>query len=182
MELAVGILVAAVALGTGAVAVAKRGGPEQGELFRIRETPMTAAMGLALWVEAFFLLYVLLTRPDQLAPSVRSRINAYLFLVVSAVLGGAMILYSFVKKILVFDDRVTYVSALGQRKTLRWDEIDEVRVTQTKRLTLLKKGGVQFTVGGRTEAYRRFIKFASKKVPPEAGEDVLAGLKTALKL
>lgn len=181
MDVAAGILVAAAVLATLAVAVVKRVGPEQGELFRIRETPMTAVLGFALWAEAFVVLYFLLTQPERLAPSGQSRLNSYIFLAASAVLGGAMILYCFVKKILVFDDRVTYVSLLGQRKTIRWDEITEVKATQSKRLTLLKDGA-QFTVGGRAGAYHRFLKLAAKKIPPEAGEDVLAGLKAAYKL
>lgn len=181
METATLILMAAVAAATLYFLFAKRV-PEQGELLRINEPPMTALLGFALWVEAGFVLYFLLTQPEHVAVSQQGRINAYIFLLASAALGGTMILYSFTKAILVFSDRVVYVSLFGRQETLRWEEIDEVKVTQSKRLTLLHKGGTQFTVGGKMESYREFVKLASKKIPPEAGEDILKELRIRLKL
>lgn len=181
METAVMVLMAAIAAATAYFLAAKRT-PPQGELLRVTEPPMTALLGLALWLEAGIVLFFLLTQPNHVAVSQQGRINAYLFLLASAALGGAMILYSFVKVILVFPDRVVYVSWFGQQETLRWEEIDEVKATQSKRLTLIHRGGTQFTVGGRMDAYREFVKLAGKKIPPEAGEDILAGLKKRLKL
>ncbi len=182
MEIAVTILFAAVVIGTGIFVLMKKCDLQPGEVLRIRETPLTAVLGFALWVEAGIVLYFLFTRPEQLAPSAQSKLNTYIFLFASAAFGCGMVLYSFVKVILVFDDRITYISIFGVASTLKWDEIDEVKTTQSKRLTLYQKGGTRFTIGGKTDPYHRFIKLACKKIPAEAGEDVLAGLKTAFKL
>jgi hypothetical protein len=182
MELFATILYAAAIISTGILLLTKRCGPKPEELFRIHETPLTAALGAALWAEAGIVLYFLFTHPERLAPSAQSKLNAYIFLFASAVLGCGMILYSFVKVILVFDDRVTYISIFGSDSTLKWNEIDEVKATQSKRLTLYQKDGIHFTVGGKPAPYHRFIKLACKKIPPEAGEDILASLKTAFKL
>jgi hypothetical protein len=181
METTVLCLMAAVVAITLLFLLVKRT-PKQGELLRIKEPPMTAWLGLVLWVEAGIVLYFLLTQPEHLVVSQQGRINAYIFLLVSAVFGGIMILYCFKKVILVFPDQVVYVSLFGQQETLRWEEIDQIKTTQSKRLTLIHKGGTQFTVGGKTEDYREFVKLASKKIPPEAGEDILQELRLRLKI
>lgn len=181
METTVWVLMAAIAAITLFFLIAKQT-PKQGELLRIKEPPMTALLGLVLWLEAGVVLYFLLNQPQQVAVSQQGRINAYIFLVASVAFGGAMILYCFKKVILVFPDRVVYVSMFGQQQTLNWEEIDQVKMTQSKRLTLIHVGGTKFTVGGKTESYREFVKLASKKIPSEAGEDILKDLRIRLKM
>lgn len=182
METAAMCLMAAAAAATVFFLVTGRAPRREGELLRVKEPPMTAAFGIALWLEAGIVLYFLLTRPERVAVSGQGRINACIFLVASAALGGGALLYAFVKAVLVFSDRVVYVSPFGRRKTLRWEEIDEVKAAQSKRLTLIHRNGVRFTVGGRMEAYREFVRLAGKKIPPEAGEDILSELRIRLKL
>ncbi len=154
----------------------------EGELLRIYEPRITAALGVALFVEAGIVLYFLLTQPERVASSYTGQVNACIFLLASTAFGAAAFLYSFVKVVIVFEDRVVYVSILGREKSLRWGEIDKIKLTQSRRLTLLDREGEGFAVGGAASAYREFVRFASKKIPAEAGEDILAGLRTSMKL
>lgn len=153
-----------------------------GELYRIREISMTAVLGALLWLEAGTILYYDLAIPQRLITNSNSQINVYIFLTLSILTGAGMLLYYFVKSIVVCEDSVTYVSFYGTTKILKWEEITEVRTNVGKRFVLIGKNNVKMTVGGQRKTYKEFIELACKKIRPEVGEDILIGLKKSLKM
>ncbi|MEM1485776.1 hypothetical protein V6615_13035 [Oscillospiraceae bacterium PP1C4] len=176
------ILFGAAVIVTAATISLKRCKPLEDELFRIREIPMTAVLGIALWAEAAGILYVLSTVPERLLTNQNASVNSYVFLTVSIILGSGMLLYRTVKIIIVCQNVVVYVSLLGKKTVLRWDEVSNLKLSHSKRLTMISEDGKKITVGGEKQSYGRFIILASQKLEPETGEEILVGLKSSLKL
>ncbi|MGE4485747.1 MAG: hypothetical protein AB7C97_11620 [Oscillospiraceae bacterium] len=169
-------------LGTFVFVVTRRTGPGKDELFRIKETPMTALFGLMILIEAGFLQYFLITKPEQIVATGEGLRNAYLFLFISVALGCCLIMYAFVKTVIVTEKGVICVSLFGSHEEVDWNEIDGIELTRNNRLVLIKGKELKVTVGGDRESFKRFIKMADKKIRPEAGEDILLTLKEKYKV
>lgn len=156
--------------------------PMQGELYRIKETGMTAALGAFLWIEAGFIFYIGFTKPGSLITNLNSRINVYIFLTLSIFFGAAMLLYYFAKSVVVFEDKITFVSFYSKPITLRWEDIVKVNSSMGKRLVFLGKNNEKISIGGERKNFKEFIKLSYDKVPPRAGRDTLLGIKKSLKI
>ena len=169
-------------IGTLYMIISRRQKTLENELFRIKETYMTALLGLGLWAEAGAILYIMCTVPEKLAMTQTSTINTYIFLGASIILGAILNLYYFLKNIIIGETYITYVSILGSTTTFNWNEINKVKLSQGKRLTLISKNSNKFTVGGDKGPYKKFIIIALNKIKPEVGQDVLHHLKLAFKI
>ena len=184
MLIFISVIFAAVIAATAAPIITRREKRElPGERVRVREIGITALLGAMLWLEAAVILYYGYTQPQSLITSSRALVNMVIFLVLSIFLGAFMQLYYFVKCTIATDTEVLGVTAFGQRTALKWAEIDSLKLTTGKRLTMLDRSGTRkITAGGEKMEYRRFVKFASGKIPEKAGKEELRKLKNSLKL
>jgi hypothetical protein len=151
--------------------------PQEQELFRIKETPLTAVFGFLLWAECGIIMYYNLTSPEHLGTGQNVQINAWIFIAVSALLGSGVILYYFVKTIIVKEDGFIYVSILGKSTEMKWNDVHEVSRIHTKRIILKTRGGIKITIGGDIKNYKKFVSLASQKTNPEIGRDVFKTIK-----
>lgn len=174
-------LYAVVLLATVGIIVLRRPKNSPDAKFTIREIPMTAVLGLFLWLEAGVILYYWYTVPERLVRSRNSQINVCIFLSLSALLGSGLLLYYFVKRVIVSENGVTYVDLFGRSEFMQWEKITSVKQSSGKRM-VLEGGGMKFTVGGNRKGVIRFVKYATGKIPPIAGDDVLRNMKKALKI
>lgn len=149
---------------------------QKGELMRLSETAFTAVMGGMLVILGFFLLYMKYTDPTVAGADQTSYIFAAGFALVCITGGCGIMLFTFLKKIIVCEDRVLFITILGRCKELYWDEIAEIRVpVLSNKLTIIGKN-IRFTVGGEPKAYKKFIKIAQKKIKAEVGSSVFEKL------
>lgn len=156
---------------------------QSGERFRIREISLTALLGAMLWLEAAFILYYGLTVPERIITSARAEINVYIFLFLSIIGGSFMLLYYFVKCCIVTDDGIIGISPFGKKTVLKWKEVASLQLGVGKRLTLISKEATKkITVGGEQSSYKNFLRIACQEIRPEAGDDVLRGLRLSMKL
>lgn len=184
MLILIGILFILVVAATLILIATRRPKKEQpGELFRIREISITSLLGLMLWLEAGFILYYGIMMPERLITSSQAEINVYIFLILSILAGAFMLLYYFVKCAIVTKDGVIGISPLGEKTVLKWKEVASLKLNTGKRLTLINKEATKkITVGGEQASYKNFLRIACKEIPPEAGDDILRGLKLSMKL
>lgn len=175
------VLYAVVLLATAGIILLRRPKKAEGAKFTIQEIPMTAGLGLFLWLEAGVILYYWYTVPERLVLSRNSQINVCIFLLLSALLGSGLLLYYFVKRIIVSESGVTYVDLFGRTEFLQWEKITSVKQSSGKRM-VLEGGETKFTVGGNRKGVIQFVKYAAGKIPPIAGDDVLRNMKKALKI
>ena len=98
------------------------------------------------------------------------------FAILSVAFGCGILLYTFLRKVIVYEDGFVFVSILGKEKRLLWKEITEIKVpTLSNKATFIGKN-TQISVGGEPKAYKAFLKIAMKYIKPEIGSDTLANL------
>jgi hypothetical protein len=149
---------------------------QKGELIRMSETVVTAVMGGMLIALGFFILYMKNANSTIAGTDQNSYLFVGVFAVVSVAFGCGIMFYTFLQKIIACEDRVVFVTILGQYKVLYWDEIREIKVRfMSNKVTLIGKS-TQFIVGGEPKTYKEFLKIAKKKIRPEVGSDVLEKL------
>lgn len=153
------------------------------ETLRVKEISVTALLGAMLWLEAGTILYYGFTEPEHLITSGRAWINMLIFLTLSILAGSFMLLYYFVKCIILTEDGVTGVSWSGKRTVLSWAEIDGLSLGQGKRLTLSSsKTGERIVVGGEKGEYKEAVKVIFQKLPSRLGVNERKILKEYLHL
>ena len=143
------------------------------ELLRLSETSFTAVLGLMLIALAFFLLYAKYSNSALAGTDT----NSYLFVAGFAILcsgsGSGILLYTFLKRIIVCEDRVMAVSLFGKIESLQWKGIIEVKASLLSRSVTLIGSDAQLKVSGEPKAYKKFLEIAKKKIHRAAGSDVL---------
>jgi len=150
--------------------------------FVVKETPLTAVLGILLFAEAAFLCVLMERRGVTIDLSSAFGRNIAVFLAASALLGAFLFCYSLVRRVAVYADRLVFRSSFGSLFELRWEDVSAVKLTQTRRMKLANKEGAGFTVGGEKKGYSRFIVLASKLLPAQAGREIAQGLREQYKL
>jgi hypothetical protein len=146
------------------------------EVFRVRETVLTVALGILLWAEVLVIAYFGYFLPEQLFTNANTRINVVIFLIMATGLGSVALLYYFVKCIIVEEDTVRYIDIVGNCKSLKWADIRGLTKRSGKRLLLNGPDGNAIRVGGEAQAFQKFLRYAEKKILSAENQELLRQL------
>jgi len=149
---------------------------QEGELMRLSETAFTGLMGGMIIAVGFFLLYAKYANPAVAGTDHTSYIFVGCFALMSVAIGCGIMPYTFVKKIIAFEDRVLYITILGKHKELYWDKITEIKVPLLSNKATIIGENTRFSVGGEPKAYKKFIKIVQNKIGYKVGSDVFEKL------
>jgi len=146
------------------------------ELLRLSETSVTAVLGGMLIVLGFFVLYQKFNNPNLAGNDENTYLIIGAFALISVALGCGVLLYSFLKKIIAYQDKVVLITFLGQYKEMYWKEITEVKASILSNKATLSGNNCKITLGGEPKKYKEFLKIAKKKIRPEISSDVFERL------
>ena len=154
----------------------KQPGVEKVELMRVSETKVTAIMGYLLFAMGLFILYMKYLNPGIAGTDELSYFYVAGIALFSVAIGCGIMFYTFLRKVIVYEDGLVFVSMIGKSKKIFWKEIKEIKVPSlTNKATFIGKNA-SITVGGEPKAYKAFLKIAMKYIKPEVGSDTLATL------
>lgn len=181
------ILYASVALavlllaGTIFLSIKKR--PEGLSDVCVREDWMTAVMGAMVIVLSFWFAIMKIQDPALSGSDATSYWYIALFCVVGNLAGDFMLLYSFVKRVELYEDRVESVSAFGKVTTLGWGQIIQVKKPMMGRSTkLVSSDGTVISVSGAPKACDAFVDYARPRINSSQSGNLLKHVENRLKI
>ena len=151
-------------------------------LLCVKETPFTAVMALMIIAMGVWLIYLKLTDPTIAGEDRDSYLFVAVFSLICHLMGDFCLLFTFVKRIVVFDDHLEDCSVFGQRRTLCWNEIVKVEKPVTRKAFKLHgKDGRVVTVSGTDKAFKEFADIARDKIKGSQGKDLLNVVENRLR-
>ena len=108
--------------------------------------------------------------------------NILVFLAASIVLGSFIIFYYFVKGVYIYEDRIVYVSIVGKKTEVLWEEIIDIKITQMQRVKLFYGPNSSITVGGEKKDFKEFLRFAIRLLPESVDKNQLIAIGTRYKI
>lgn len=173
---------AAAVLLAGTIVLCVRNRCEDDGLLCVKETPITAVMALMIIAMGVWLVYLKLTDPTIAGEDRDSYMFVAVFSLICHLMGDYCLLFTFVKRIVVFDDHLEETSILGVRRSLRWNEIVKVEKPVTRKAFKLRaKDGSAITVAGTDKAFREFAQIAQDKIKSSQGKDLLNVVENRLR-
>ena len=148
---------------------------------RVKETFICVLFGVFLWIEAAALC---LTMPQNSFSQYTAAFkgNILVFLAASIVLGSFIIFYYFVKGVYIYEDRIDYVSVVGKKTEVLWEEIIDIKITQMQRVKLFYGPNSSITVGGEKKDFKEFLRFAIRLLPESVDKNQLIAIGTRYKI
>ncbi len=148
----------------------------------IRETRMTAVIGVMLIALGFFFVYLKLTDASIAGIDTNSYWFVAGFSLLCYTLGEFALLFTFVKRVVLFEDRIEDCSFLGKRKTLYWADIIKVeRPMMKKAFVLTDRDDNVISISGDNKACNKFVEIAKTKVMEDNGTSLLQQVEHRLK-
>lgn len=148
----------------------------------VREDWMTAVMGAMIIVLGMWFVIMKLQDPALSGSDAMSYWYIAGFCVLGNLLGDYMLLYTFVKRVELYDDRVESVTAFGYVTTLRWGQIVQVKKPMMGRSTkLIGTRGTVISVSGSPKACDAFVDYARPKINSAQGGNLLKHVENRLK-
>ena len=173
---------AAVLLLAGTIVLIVRNRYEDDGLLCVKETPFTAVMALMLIAMGIWLIYLKLTDPTISGTDRNSYYFVAGFSLACHLMGDYCLLFTFVKRIVVFQDHLEECNIFGKRRQLRWVEVVKVEKPVTRKAFKLHgKDGTVLTVAGTDKAYKEFAEFAQDKLKSSQGKDLLSVVENRLR-
>lgn len=173
---------AAVLLLAGTVYLMVRNRYEDDGYLCVRETPMTVLMALMAIAMGVWLVYLKLTDPTISGEGRDSYLFVAAFSLVCHLMGDYCLLFTFVKRVVVFDDHLENCTIFGQRREMKWTDVVRVEKPVTRKaFKLHDKDGNVITVAGTDKGYREFAEFAQDKLRSAQGKDMLRVVENRLR-
>lgn len=150
-------------------------------LLRVSEPLFTAVMGLLIIAMGFWINSLKLN-DAAIAGTDRS---SYLFVagfsLMCQLMGDFTLLFTFVKRVVLFNDCLEECSFLGKRRRILWKDIIKVeRPVTRKAFKLTDKDGNVITVGGSDKTLKEFSDIAKEKINASEGKDLLRRVENRL--
>lgn len=143
------------------------------KLVVVKETIETGLLGLFCWLLGMALIIAKYFNPNLTGSDLQSYQYLAVFSIICSIIGHEILLYAYVKKVVVYEDRVEHYNARGVKKEIFWRDIVKVKSPfLSKRLTL-KTDSTSISVNGSPASYRKFSTIAEKKIPKTAELDEL---------
>lgn len=169
LSLAAGVLLLGATVGS----ILKWRCRETGSLC-LRETWMTAVLGIMLLALGFVFPALKLTDPSAAGTDSQSYWFVILFSLACHLMGDFALLFTFVKRTVLYEDRVLACSAFGRQTQIRWEDVVRVDKPVTKSCYILTdRDGDTIQVGGDNKASRQFVDFAKAKIKTASGANLL---------
>lgn len=149
---------------------------QDGELLRLSEPTVTAVMGVMMIAMGFSILYMKSVNATIAGTDLTSYLFVGGFAVVCVAISCGTLFFTFLKKIIAFEDKVVFVTISGQLKELRWIDITEVKVPILSNKVTLIGNNARFSLGGDPKTYKVFLQIAKKKIKPVVCSDVFEKL------
>lgn len=166
----------------GTVVLMVRNRYEDDGYLRVRETPMTVLMALMAIAMGVWLIYLKLTDPTISGEGRDSYLFVAAFSLACHLMGDYCLLFTFVKRVVVFDDHLDACSVFGKHREMKWTEIVRVEKPVTRKaFKLHDKDGNVITVAGTDKAYKEFAEFAQDKIKNSQGKDLLRVVENRLR-
>lgn len=148
----------------------------------VQEDWMTAVMGAMIIVLGILFAVMKLRDPALSGSDAMSYWYIAGFCVIGNLVGDYMLLYTFVKRVELYDDRVESVTAFGYVTTLRWGQIVQVKRPMMGRSTkLIGTKGTVISVSGSPKACDAFVDFARPKINSSQSGNLLKHVENRLK-
>lgn len=148
----------------------------------VREDWMTAVMGAMVIVLGIWFAIMKLQDPALSGSDATSYWYIAGFCVVGNLVGDFMLLYTFVKRVELYEDRVESYSALGKCTTLSWSQIVQVKKPMMGRSTkLVSSDGTVISVSGAPKACDAFVDYARPRINSAQGSNLLKHVENRLK-
>lgn len=148
----------------------------------VRETWMTAVIGVMMIALGFWILSLKLTDAAIAGTDENSYWFVAGFSLLCHLLGDFALLFTLVKRVVLFEDRVEECSAFGKHKTIYWEDIIKVEKPMTRKAYVLTdKDGNVISVSGDNKACNQFVDFARTKVKAASGSNLLHQVEHRLK-
>ncbi|MCD8197145.1 MAG: hypothetical protein LUE24_08325 [Lachnospiraceae bacterium] len=165
-----------------AVILAIRKQPKERGQMCLRETWMTAVLGVMLIALGYVVCAMKLMDETVAGTGMNSWLFVAGFQLVSQLLGAYSLLYAFVKKTQVFEERIELISAFGSVKTVYWDDIVKVDKSMLGRsLKLTTKDKEIVSISGDSAKFREFAGYAVKRIRPAEGKALLKQIETRMR-
>jgi len=148
----------------------------QGELLRMKAVPETGVMAGMLLAVGLALDAVKLAVPETAGADSGSYTFVAVFALVCTMVGCHILLSSFVKQVVAFDDRFEVYTPFGAALAIPWQEVTEVKSQLLSKAVTFKSLSGSVTVNGRNKEYLAFLKLAMERVPRAIGSDELGKL------
>ena len=181
------ILYASIALavlllaGTIVLCIKKR--PEGLSDVCVREDWMTAVMGTMIMALGIWFVVMKLQDPALSGSDATSYWYIAGFCVLGNLVGDFMLLYTFVKRVELYEDRVESISAFGKVTSLSWDQIVQVKKPMMGRSTkLVSSDGTVISVSGAPKACDAFVDYARPRINSNQGSNLLKHVENRLKI
>jgi heme/copper-type cytochrome/quinol oxidase subunit 2 len=171
------ILCFILVLGSIVLLLYRRSKKRETELVVLRETPFTAVWALFLILLSGVFSIAKLAGYEIGGTDRDSFIFAALFALLCASLGAFMLLFTFQKRIVAYEDRMLVIDILGREKTVPWICITRVQGNIMSKRLVFYVNEEKIAVNGEMNSYKRFIALARKKIPAVAGADMLDELQ-----
>ena len=140
----------------------------------IRETWMTAVLGLMIIALAFAFPVLKLMDGTLVGTDDQSYWFVIGFSIICHLMGDFALLFTFVKCSVLFEDRAVEYGLFGDRNEICWEDIVRVEKPMMKSAYVLTdRNGNTIHVSGDKKASQKFIEFAREKVQNAAGSDLL---------
>lgn len=181
MGFIIGILYIIIVAATVVIILRRKNIKIEGEEFCIRESRITAFLGIALWIEGGVIAYYSIRVPERVFLNNNSMVNVCIFMAASVLLGSGMMLYTFVKRIVFTQNELILVNLLGELTRIGWNNIRGVSRTNGKRLAFQDKDKTRIVVGGNSKMMKKALKTIHIKVPKYVDSTEIQKLETALR-
>lgn len=174
-------LVSAAALVLTVVLCIKNRYGEDG-LVCIRETWVTALMAVMLIALGVFIVYMKLADPTVSGTDANSYWFVAGFSLLCHLMGDFTILFTFVKRVVLFEDSVEACSVLGKKTRVAWKDITKVdKSMMSKAIKMTDVHGNTLSVSGDDKSLKRFTEIAREKLKASQGSDLLRNVESRLR-
>ena len=182
MTLYASLALSAAILIAAAVLIARNQPSDKG-LACLCETWMTAVLGGMLVLIGIAACIMKLIDPAVAGEEQDSYLAVAGINVVCQGLGAFCLLFTFVKKVIAFDDHVLTISTFGKRREVLWKDIVKAeKPVLSRAVKLTDKSGNTVTVNGDAKAYAQFVDIAKQKIRPRQGKELLDQVESRLRL
>lgn len=177
----IGIAAGVVLLAATIALILKRRCKDSGILC-IRETWMTAVLGLMVVVLGFAMPVMKLVDPSLMGTGSTSVWYVIGFSLACHLMGDFVLLFSLVKCAVLYEDRAVEYGPFGDQSVIYWDDVVRVEKPMMKSAYVLRdRNGNTISVGGDKKASQQFVDFAKEKVKNASGKDLLHQVEHRLK-
>ena len=169
----IGIAAGAVLLAATIALTLKRRCKDTGILC-IRETWMTAVLGLMVIVLGFAMPAMKLVDPSLMGTGSTSVWYVIGFALACHLMGDFVLLFTLVKCTVLYEDRAVEYGPFGDQSVIYWVDVVRVEKPMMKsNYVLTDRNGNTVSVSGDKKASQQFVDFAKEKVKNASGKDLL---------